>query len=149
MIEARRREGVPTCSRLILVTTLVDGNRRLINNNKQQQSTTTDPSPPLFMPLSDAPGLSAHALVVRRSVGRSGSQEGGSPQWGVVHEHTRRPTPVFMNTHKNNLNFNRPTWASGHVGADHQHLHNTRQLPPTGRVPWPAAAAPRKSILGF
>ena len=44
--------------------------------------------PALFMPWSDAPGLSAHTLVVR-SVG----QEDGSPQWGVVHEHTRRPTP--------------------------------------------------------
>ena len=65
--------------------------------------------PALFMPWSDAPGLSAHILVVR-SVG----QEDGPPQWGVVHEHTRRPSPVFMN-------------------ADHQHLNNTRQLPSTGR----------------
>ena len=61
------------------------------------------------MPWSDAPGLCAHALVVR-SVG----QEGGSPQWGVVYyEHTRRPTPVFMNTKKVNSNFHRPTWACG------------------------------------
>ena len=66
--------------------------------------------PALFMPCSDAPGpgLSAHTLVVR-SVG----QEDGSPQWGVVHEHTRRPTPVFMNTKKSNSNFHRPTWACG------------------------------------
>ena len=55
--------------------------------------------PALFMPWSDAPGLSAHTLVVR-TVG----QEDGSPQWGVVHEHTRRPTPVFMNT-KNQFGF--------------------------------------------
>ena len=41
------------------------------------------------MPWSDALGLSAHALVVR-SVG----QEDGSPQWGVVHENTIRPTPA-------------------------------------------------------
>ena len=64
--------------------------------------------PALFMPWSDAPGLSAHTLVVR-SVG----QEDGSPQWGVVHEHTRRPTPVFMNTFFFNSNFHRPTWACG------------------------------------
>ena len=67
--------------------------------------------PALFMPWSDAPGLSAHTLVVR-SVG----QESGrriSPQWGVVHEHTRRPTPVFMNTKMFNSNFHRPTWACG------------------------------------
>jgi len=63
--------------------------------------------PALFVPWSDAPGLSAHTLVVR-SVG----QEGGSPQWGVVHEHTRRPTPVFMNT-KTKTDFYRPTWACG------------------------------------
>ena len=81
--------------------------------------------PALFVPWSDAPGLSAHTLIIR-SVG----QEGGSPQWRVVHEHTRRPMPVFMNTKKNNSNFaDRP----GHVGADHQHLDNTRQLPSTGR----------------
>ena len=82
-------------------------------------------SPALFMPWSDAPGLSAHTLVVR-SVG----QEDGCPQWGVVNEHTRRPTPVFMNT-KNAIQIftDRP----GHVGADHQHLNNTRQLRSTGR----------------
>ena len=83
-------------------------------------------SPALFMPWSDAPGLSAHTLVVR-SVG----QEDGSPQWGVVHEHTRRPTPVFMNTKQINSNFHRPTWACG--GRPPQHLNNTRQLPSTGR----------------
>ena len=61
------------------------------------------------MPWSDAPGLSEHALVVR-----SVAQEDGPPQSGVVHEHTRRPTPaVFMNTQKNNSNFHRPTWACG------------------------------------
>ena len=81
--------------------------------------------PALFMPWSDAPGLSAHTLVVR-SVG----QEDGSPQWGVVHEHTRRPTPVFMNTFFSIRIF---TDRPGHVGADHQHLNNTRQLPSTGR----------------
>ena len=82
--------------------------------------------PTLFMLWSDAPGLSAHALVVR-SVG----QEDRSPQRGVVHEHTRRPTPVFMNTKQINSNFHRPTWACG--GRPPQHLNNTRQLPSTGR----------------
>ena len=77
-------------------------------------------------PWSDAPGPSAHTLVVR-SVG----QEDGSPQWRVVHEHTRQPTPVFMNTKKTNSNFHRDR--PGHVGADHQHLNNIRQLPSTGR----------------
>ena len=81
-------------------------------------------SPALFMPWSDAPGLSAHTLAVR-SVG----QEDGSPQWGVVHEHTRRPTPVFMNTFFSIRIF---TDRPGHVGVDHQHLNNTRQLPSTG-----------------
>ena len=73
--------------------------------------------PALFMPWSDAPGLSAHTLVVR-SVG----QEDGSPQWGVVHEHTRRPTPVFMNTQKINSIFHRPTWVcEGRPPAPKQH----------------------------
>ena len=44
---------------------------------------------------------------------RSIGQEDGSSQWGVIHEHTRRPTPVFMNTQKINSNFHRPTWACG------------------------------------
>ena len=33
--------------------------------------------------------------------------------WCTVHEHTRRPTPVFMNTFFFNSNFHRPTWACG------------------------------------
>ena len=74
------------------------------------------------MPWSDAPGLSAHALVVR-SVG----QEDGSPQWGVVHEHTRRPTPVFMNTHTKRIFTGRP----GHMKTGHPHLR--RQLSLKGR----------------
>ena len=41
--------------------------------------------PALFMPWSDAPGLSAHTLIVR-SIG----QENGSPQWGVRQQHTKR-----------------------------------------------------------
>ena len=51
--------------------------------------------PALFMLWSDAPGLSAHTLVVR-SVG----QEDGSPQqWGVVHEqkaNTNQLTPIVV-----------------------------------------------------
>ena len=54
-------------------------------------------------PRSDAGGLSAHTRVVR-SVGR----EDRPLQWGIVHEHTRRPTPVFMNTKTINSNFHWP-----------------------------------------
>ena len=65
-----------------------------------------------------------------RSVGRSGRRRRPpdlpSPQWGVVHEHTRRPTPPVFNTKKS---IRICTDRSGHVGADHQHLNNTRQLP--------------------
>ena len=58
----------------------------------------------------------------------------------------QRRTPVFMNTQKFNSNFHRDR--PGHVGADHQHLNNTRQLPSTGRS-MVGCKAPRKSILGF
>ena len=88
--------------------------------------------PALFVPWSDAPGLSTHHLAVR-SVG----QEGGFPQWGVVHEHTRRPTPVGVHEHtKNQFGFSSTDLGMWDVGADYQHLLNlnntTRQLPSTG-----------------
>ena len=89
--------------------------------------------PALFMPWSDAPGLSANTLVFR-----AGGQGDGSPQWG----------PLFMNTPDgqpaaNNAGVHEHTHFSiriiftdrpGYVGAVHQHLNNTpRQLPSTGR----------------
>ena len=85
--------------------------------------------PALFMPWSDAPGLSAHTLAVR-SVG----QKNGSPQWGVVHEHTRRPTPVFMNTKMCNSNFHRHAWAcGGRPPASKQHTPTPVDGALTGR----------------
>ena len=60
-----------------------------------------------FSSWSDARGLSASYSRVVRSVGR----EGRPPQWGVVHEHTSRPTPVFRNTQKKHSNLHWPTGA--------------------------------------
>ena len=45
-------------------------------------------------------GLSAYTRVVR-----SVDREDRPPQWGVVHEHTRRLTPVFMNTQQQKIEF--------------------------------------------
>ena len=76
-----------------------------------------------FSSWSDARGLSTYTRVVR-SVGR----EDRPPQWGVVHEHTRRPTPVFMNT---KIKIKIFTGRPGHMKTGHPHLR--RQLSLKGR----------------
>ena len=89
----------------------------LFNDNKGITQTANSP-----VTNSNTPD-GQHTLVVRLV-----DQEDGSPQWGVVYEHTRRPTPVFMNTkYSIRISTDRP----GHVGADHQHRNNTRQFPST------------------
>ena len=65
----------------------------------------------LLSPWSDARGLLSAYTQVVRSVGRE-DRPPTSPvgQWGVVHEHTRWPTLVFMNTHIYKIQ-----WTTGHM----------------------------------
>ena len=66
-----------------------------------------------------------------RSVGRSGRRISPVGRCSCTHQTANARCPVFfMNIF---LSIRIFTDRPGHVGADHQHLNNTRQLPSTGR----------------